>query len=81
MFIDAGRWVADYERDETEESELRSIVFCEGNMRELADYMFNQNHQDPFRWFEVLQQAIHAHLKESGMSVEISKTVRNIFLK
>lgn len=29
MFIDAGRWVINYERDGTEESELRSIAFCE----------------------------------------------------
>lgn len=69
MFIESGKWVANYERDGTEESGLRSIAFCEENMRAIADYMFHQKHQDQFRWFEVLQQAIHAQLKESGMSV------------
>ncbi len=78
MFIEAGRWVADYERDGTEESELRSIVFCEGNMRELADYMY---HQDLFRWFEVLQQGIRAELKASGMSVRNQEICEKYFLE
>lgn len=33
MFIEAGRWVINYERDGTEESELRSIAFCEEKMQ------------------------------------------------
>lgn len=78
MFIDAGRWVINYERDGTEESELRSIAFCEENMRAIADYMY---HQDPFRWFEVLQKAIHAHLKESGMSARNQQNCENHFLE
>ena len=78
MFIDAGRWVINYERDGTEESELRSIAFCEKNMRAIADYMY---HQDSFRWFEVLQKAIHAHLKESGMSVRNQQNCEKHFLE
>ena len=81
MFIDAGRWVINYERDGTEESDLRGIAFCEENMREIANYMFHQNHQDQFRWFEVLQQAIRAHLKESGMSVRNQKNCEKHFLE
>ena len=81
MFIDAGRWVINYERDGTEESDLRGIAFCEKNMREIANYMFHQNHQDQFRWFEVLQQAIHAHLKESGMSVRNQQNCEKHFLE
>ena len=81
MFIDAGRWVINYERDGTEESDLRGIAFCEENMREIANYMFHQNHQDQFRWFEVLQQAIHAQLKESGMSVRNQQNCEKHFLE
>lgn len=55
MFINAGRWVINYERDGTEESELRSIAFCEENMRAIAAYMY---HQDQFRWFEVFPLGI-----------------------
>ncbi len=78
MFINAGRWVINYERDGTEESELRSIAFCEKNMRAIADYMY---HQDQFRWFEVLQQAIHAHLKEHGMSARNQQNCEKHFLE
>lgn len=61
MFIESGKWVANYERDGTEESGLRSIAFCEENMRAIADYMFHQKHQDQFRWFEVYnRQFAHA---------------------
>lgn len=81
MFIDAGRWVINYERDGTEESDLRGIAFCEKNMREIANYMFHQNHQDQFRWFEVLRQAIHAQLKESGMSVRNQQNCEKHFLE
>ena len=81
MFIDAGRWVINYERDGTEESDLRGIAFCEENMLEIANYMFHQNHKDQFRWFEVLQQAIHAQLKESGMSVRNQQNCEKHFLE
>lgn len=81
MFIESGKWVANYERDGTEESGLRSIAFCEENMRAIADYMFHQKHQDQFRWFEVLQQAIRAHLKESSMSVRNQKNCEKHFLE
>lgn len=39
MFLEAGQWIAEYERDGTEETELRSIIFGEENMREIANYM------------------------------------------
>ena len=56
MFLEAGQWIAEYERDGTEETELRSIIFGEENMREIANYM---HQQDSFRWFQILQdQAI-----------------------
>ena len=78
MFLEAGQWIAEYERDGTEETELRSIIFGEENMREIANYM---HQQDSFRWFQILQQGIHVELQKSGMSAQNQKNCEKHFLE
>lgn len=64
MFIEAGKEVAYYERDNTEESELRQFCFCEKNMKSIAEYM---SEVDEFRWMSVLHEGIQDLLSRSSM--------------
>lgn len=55
MFVEAGKAVANYERDQTEEGQLRRICFCEDNMKALAGEMYLV---DDFRWKSVLDERL-----------------------
>ena len=55
MFVDAGKEVAAYERDRTEESELRKICFSEENMTTLAKEMYSI---DDFSWMRILEERL-----------------------
>ena len=39
IFVNAGKDIGNYEYDGSEESELRRIIFCEENMKVVAEYM------------------------------------------
>ncbi|MGN0355171.1 MAG: hypothetical protein ACI4EI_08870 [Muricoprocola sp.] len=78
MFVEAGAEVANYERDETEESELRQIIFSEENMKKTADYMHDV---DDFMWMQVLQQGIQELLRRSSMSPQNQKRCERHFLQ
>lgn len=65
MFISAGADVASYERNGSEESEIRGIVFCESNMRALAENIYLL---DDFTWESQLKLWLHQHLSESALS-------------
>lgn len=78
MFVAAGKAIADFEWDGTEESELRRIFFSEENMQAVAEYMYSQ---DFFRWFQILQQGIHAELEQCEMSAQNRENCEAHFLE
>lgn len=59
IFVDAGKHVAGYERDKTEESEFRTLVFDEESMKTLAKTVFAE---DEFSWMETLNQNLDSML-------------------
>lgn len=65
ILIDAGMQVAEYERDASEESELRKVVFRKENMRILAKHM---QPIDDFSWMDELHNCIENILSESAMT-------------
>lgn len=76
MFIDAGAAVANYERTGSEECELRDILFCEANMRALAESMYRI---DDFSWWEKMQQWLHSHLENAAISDSNKKACERHF--
>lgn len=65
LFIDAGAQVANYERNKSEESETRAVLFSESNMRALAAHM---RQIDDFSWSNELQKCIHHLLEKAEIS-------------
>lgn len=78
MFIEAGKEVAYYERDNTEESELRQFCFCEKNMKSIAEYM---SEVDEFRWMSVLHEGIQDLLSRSSMCPQNQKSCKQHFMQ
>jgi len=68
MFVDAGAHIACYERDGSEESELRYVAFQEENMRMLAKHM--RDSADDFSWMEDLHRCVKALLSGNAMTEE-----------
>lgn len=65
MFVDAGAHVAEYERTGTEEAGSRATLFCESNMRSMAEHM---RKIDDFSWWQELRACAHSLLEEAAIS-------------
>ncbi len=73
IFVQAGYDVANYERDETEESELRQVIFQEDNMKMLANALLKV---DAFQWETYLDIALDDLIDASGMSDENKRNAK-----
>lgn len=78
IFVRAGQSVAEYEHDNTEESDIRAIAFCRENMKALAKEMWSA---DDFHFQEILDRNICSMLEESCMEENNRKRCRNHFLQ
>ena len=64
IFVSAGKTVAEYEKDNTEQNELRKILFCEKNMRLLANEIRKKN---IFDWLKDLDRCVDNLLSTSEL--------------
>lgn len=64
IFVLAGKTVAEYEKDNTEQNELRKILFCEKNMRLLANEISKKN---IFDWLKDLDRCVDNLLSTSEL--------------
>lgn len=64
IFVSAGKTVAEYEKDNTEQNELRKILFCEKNMRLLANEISKKN---IFDWLKDLERCVDNLLSTSEL--------------
>lgn len=64
IFVSAGKTVAEYEKDNTEQNELRKILFCEKNMRLLANEIRKSN---SFDWLNDLDRCVNDLLSLSEL--------------
>lgn len=78
ILVQAGEYIANYESDGTEESELRQIVFSADNMRMLARAM---QAVDEFHWMTVLEQNIGNLLDKSAMSEDNKERCKTHFME
>lgn len=76
LLIDAGAQIAGYEREKSEESDIRAISFGKENMCALAKYM---QHVDGFSWMEELHNCIRNLLSDSEMSKTDQKSCEQKF--
>lgn len=76
MFVDAGKIVANYEHDRTEESDLRKICFSEENMKTLAKEMYSM---DDFSWMNILEQKLDTILE--GLETDNRRNCKQHFLQ
>lgn len=65
IFVCAGKEVADYEKDNSEECEIRQIIFQEDNMKQFAVKM---SQVSPFQWQEKMNLYLDNILSESVLS-------------
>uniref|UniRef100_UPI003FEEFCE0 hypothetical protein n=1 Tax=Roseburia sp. TaxID=2049040 RepID=UPI003FEEFCE0 len=65
IFAEAGREVADYEKDNTEECQIRQIIFQEENMRQFGQAMYDES---PYQFQEILETHLDEILQESALS-------------
>lgn len=78
IFLEAGAAVADYEKDNTGEYEIRQIIFCRGNMLALAKEMKNVS---GFEWNKKLNICLDNLLGENVLSTEQKKRCRTHFME
>lgn len=78
IFIQGGQAVAEYEKDGTEESGIRTVVFCKENMETLAKEMWET---DAFFFEETLTQRIRSLLDNGCMDESNQKHCLNHFLQ
>ena len=64
IFVSAGKTVAEYEKDNTEQNEIRKILFCEKNMRLLANEISKKN---SFDWLKDLDRCVDNLLSTSEL--------------
>lgn len=64
IFVSAGKTVAEYEKDNTEQNEFRKIMFCEKNMRLLANEISKKN---SFDWLKDLDRFVDNLLSTSEL--------------
>ena len=67
IFLEAGEVVAAYEKDNTEECEIRQIIFCKDNMLKLAKGMKDVS---GFEWSKTLGIYLDDLLRESTLTAE-----------
>lgn len=67
IFVNAGKDIGNYEYDGSEESELRRIIFCEENMKAVAEHMMKC---DEFSWLDTLQQCVRYLLSGNEMDAK-----------
>lgn len=77
MFVDAGAELAGYERDGSEESDLRAVVFCGENMRRLAAHM---REVDDFRWWGELKLCLDQLVDGSELQDKNKQVCKKRFL-
>lgn len=78
IFLEAGVAVADYEKDNTGEYEIRQIIFCRENMLALAREMKNVS---GFEWNKKLNICLDNLLGENVLSPEQKKRCRTHFME
>lgn len=78
IFIGGGQAVAEYEKDGTEESDIRAVVFCKENMQTLAKEMWET---DAFFFEETLTERIRSILDNRCMDKRNQKHCVNHFLQ
>lgn len=64
IFIDAGHMIAEYEKSNRDEYDLRRILFSEMNMKTMANHMY---HVDDFSWTAELEKCLDEFLSGSEM--------------
>lgn len=89
IFVDAGNFVACYENPvksksneyltsrEEEQGELRSIVFCEDNMKKLAEHMFKVS---DFDFKSELESCLDSYLNDSSLSEDNKAACKKHFI-
>lgn len=78
IFLEAGTVVAEYENDNSEECEIRKIVFCKENMLMLAKGMKDVS---GFEWSKKLDVFLDNLLKPSALSREQQKSSKAHFME
>ena len=64
IFVSAGKTVAEYEKDNTEQNDIRRILFCEETMRLLANEISKKN---SFDWLKDLDRFVDNLLSTSEL--------------
>lgn len=64
IFVSAGKTVAEYEKDNTEQNDIRRILFCEKTMRLLANEIRKSN---SFDWLNDLDRCVNDLLSLSEL--------------
>ncbi len=64
IFVSAGKTVAEYEKDNTEQNDIRRILFCEETMRLLANEIRKSN---SFDWLKDLDRCVNDLLSLSEL--------------
>lgn len=64
IFVSAGKTVAEYEKDNTEQNDIRKILFCEETMRLLANEIRKSN---SFDWLKDLDRCVNDLLSLSEL--------------
>lgn len=64
IFVSAGKTVAEYEKDNTEQNDIRKILFCEETMRLLANEIRKSN---SFDWLNDLDRCVNDLLSLSEL--------------
>ncbi len=78
IFVDAGKTVADFETDETEDSELRRVTFSQEAMQELASELETSL---PFCLFEDCEAKVSKLQAQNDFTSYNAQVCRNRFLK
>ena len=78
IFVDAGKQIREFRRYGTEETELRNVIFCEENMKLLAEHM---RPVDDYTWLERLVISVDNLVNGSAMSEDNKKTSKQRFVE
>lgn len=78
IFLEAGAEVAAYEKDNTEECEVRQIIFCKDNMLKLAKGMKKIS---GFEWGKQLDIYLDDLLRESALTTEQKRSCKIHFVE
>ena len=78
IFVDAGKQIREFRRYGTEETELRNVIFCEENMKLLAEHMRTG---DDYTWLERLVICVDNLVNGSAMSEDNKETSKQRFVE